>query len=110
PIVTLSNSSKAELVEKLRLKPQHITVVPPGIHPSFTPRGRKSATPLVVAVGRLVPVKRFAQLIDALAVIHLRQPALRAVIVGDGYEREGRGEQRHVRRPTGRRLPPARRR
>jgi len=95
PIVTLSNSSKAELVEKLRLKPQHITVVPPGIDPSFTPRGRKSATPLVVAVGRLVPVKRFAQLIDALAAIHLRQPALRAVIVGDGYERESLEAQIH---------------
>jgi glycosyltransferase involved in cell wall biosynthesis len=88
PIVTLSKSSKAEIVEKLRLKPQHITVVPPGIDPSFTPGGTRSATPLVVAVGRLVPVKRFDQLIDALAAVRRRQPALRAVIVGEGYERE----------------------
>jgi glycosyltransferase involved in cell wall biosynthesis len=88
PIVTLSNSSKAELVEKLRLKPQHITVVPPGIDPSFTPGGKRSDTPLVVAVGRLVPVKRYDRLIDALAAVHHRQPALRAVIVSEGYERE----------------------
>ncbi len=95
PIVTLSSSSKAELVEKLRLKPQHITVVPPGVDPSFTPGGQRSATPLVVAVGRLVPVKRFDRLIDALAAVHQRQPALRAVIIGEGYEREALEAQIH---------------
>jgi glycosyltransferase involved in cell wall biosynthesis len=88
PIVTLSQSSKDELVRKLRLKPQHITVVPPGIDPSFVPGGERSADPLVLAVGRLVPVKRFDRLIDSLADVHRRQPALRAVIVGEGYERE----------------------
>jgi glycosyltransferase involved in cell wall biosynthesis len=95
PIVTLSKSSKTELVAKLRLKPQHITVVPPGVDPSFTPGGKRSATPLVVAVGRLVPVKRFDRLVDALAAVHGRQPALRAVIVGDGYEREALAAQIH---------------
>jgi glycosyltransferase involved in cell wall biosynthesis len=88
PIVTLSNSSKEELVRKLHLKPHRITVVPPGIDPSFAPGGTRSATPLVLAVGRLVPVKRFDRLIDSLATVHQRQPSLRAVIVGDGYERD----------------------
>ena len=88
PIVTLSNSSKEELVSKLHLRPQRITVVPPGIDPSFSPGGARSETPLVVAVGRLVPVKRFHGLIDALATVKPSQPALRAVIVGEGYERE----------------------
>jgi len=88
PIVTLSNSSKEELVRKLHLPRQHITVVPPGIDPSFSPGGTRSETPLVVAVGRLVPVKRFHALVDALAAVRQRQPGLRAVIVGDGYERE----------------------
>jgi glycosyltransferase involved in cell wall biosynthesis len=41
----------------------------------------------VVAVGRLVPVKRFELLIEALAQLKVRQPELRAVIVGEGYER-----------------------
>jgi glycosyltransferase involved in cell wall biosynthesis len=95
PIVTLSSSAKAELVEKLRLKSQHITVVPPGVDPSFTPGGTRSATPLVVAVGRLVPVKRFDRLIDALAAVRQRQPALRAVIVGEGYKREALEAQIH---------------
>jgi glycosyltransferase involved in cell wall biosynthesis len=88
PIVTLSESSKAELVHKLHLPSQRITVVPPGIDPSFSPGGTRNETPLVVAVGRLVPVKRFSALIDALATVRHRQPTLRAVIVGEGYERE----------------------
>ena len=43
--------------------------------------------PLVVAVGRLVPVKRFDVLLRALAALKAEHPTLRAVIVGEGYER-----------------------
>jgi glycosyltransferase involved in cell wall biosynthesis len=88
PIVTLSSSSKQELVQKLHLASEQITVVPPGVDASFTPGGERSPTPLVVAVGRLVPVKRLHLLIDALAAIRPRIPTLRAVLVGEGYERE----------------------
>ncbi|MDQ1468411.1 MAG: hypothetical protein QOH10_2826 [Actinomycetota bacterium] len=87
-IITLSESSKRELVSKLHFKSKRIHVVPPGIDARFSPGGRKSPTPLVVAVGRLVPVKRFRALVDALAGIKARHPALRAIIIGDGYERE----------------------
>jgi glycosyltransferase involved in cell wall biosynthesis len=86
-IVTLSESSKRELVGKMHLAPSAITVVPPGIDPSFSPGGARDDTPLVVAVGRLVPVKRFHLLIDALSAVKAKQPALQAVIVGEGYER-----------------------
>ena len=58
----------------------------------------KSPTPLVVAVGRLVPVKRFHVLIDALATCRERHPELQAVIVGEGYERE---HSKRVRRELG---------
>jgi glycosyltransferase involved in cell wall biosynthesis len=88
PIVTLSTSSKQELVQKLRLAPEQITVVPPGVDARFTPGGERSPTPLVVAVGRLVPVKQLHRLIDALAGVRPRVADLRAVLVGDGYERE----------------------
>src|SRR4051794_1357610 len=64
-IVTLSESSKEEIAQKLRLRPEHITVVSPGIDPAFSPGVTPKADhPLVVAVGRLVPVKRFDLLID----------------------------------------------
>ena len=75
PIVTLSDSSKRELVDRLHFSPNRVTVVPPGIDPRFSPGGAKSPTPLVVAVGRLVPVKRFHALIDALAGVPGAAPA-----------------------------------
>ena len=51
-------------------RPQRITVVPPGHRPVVLARAAtRSPTPLVVAVGRLVPVKRFHVLIDALATV-----------------------------------------
>jgi glycosyltransferase involved in cell wall biosynthesis len=95
PIVTLSNSSKQEIVQKLHLENEQITVVPPGVDARFAPGGERSPTPLVVTVGRLVPVKRLHLLIDALAGIKPRLPELRAVLVGDGYERESL--ETHVR-------------
>jgi len=86
-IVTLSQSSKAEIVERLRLPLERITVTPPGVEPRFSPGGERSAVPLVVAVGRLVPVKRFHLLIDALVRLKTSHPDLRAVLAGEGYER-----------------------
>lgn len=110
PIVTLSESSRDEIVELLGLPASNITVVPPGIDPKFSPAGEKSPTPLVAAVGRLVPVKRFHLLIDALVALKQRHPALEALIVGEGYERDAleaqvraRGAQGWLRLPG--RLP-----
>jgi glycosyltransferase involved in cell wall biosynthesis len=88
PIVTLSESSKRELVEELKFKPGRVTVVPPGVDPRFSPEGDKSPTPLVVAAGRLVPVKQFDELIEVLIRAKERHPLLEAVIVGEGYRRE----------------------
>ncbi len=95
PIVTLSQSSKEELVHDLHFNPKRVSVVPPGIHPRFSPGGEKSPTPLVVAVGRLVPVKRFEMLVDALVALKTRRPDLQAVIVGEGYRREQLESQIH---------------
>ncbi len=86
-VVTLSPSSRADIVSTLGLRHQRVSVVPPGVDPSFTPGGPRSPVPMVVAVGRLVPVKRFDVLIDALVEVRRRFPTLRAVIVGEGYER-----------------------
>lgn len=87
-IVTLSRSSKAELVDDLGFRPDRVTVVPPGIDARFTPGGvDTSAHPLLVAVGRLVPVKRYDQLIRTVARVIETHPGLELVIVGEGYER-----------------------
>ena len=86
-VVTLSESSRREIVAMLGLSPSKVSVVPPGIEPLFAPGGPRSPHPLVVAVGRLVPVKRFDVLMDVLADVRRSVPDLRAVIVGEGYER-----------------------
>jgi glycosyltransferase involved in cell wall biosynthesis len=87
PIVTLSESSRHELVHELGFSPDRVTVVPPGIDPVFSPAGEKAPTPLLVAVGRLAPVKRFHLLVDALVALRADHPDLEAVIVGEGQER-----------------------
>jgi glycosyltransferase involved in cell wall biosynthesis len=84
-IVTLSESSKQEIVHDLKFRADRVTVVPPGIDAQFTPGGEKSDVPLVLAVGRLVPVKRYDMLVEALVALKPRHPALRAVIAGEGY-------------------------
>ncbi len=86
-IVTLSESSKAQMVGQLGFRPDRVAVVPPGIDPRFTPGGTKDPAPTVLAVGRLMPAKRFDALIRAAAVARQRIDDLRLVIVGDGYER-----------------------
>jgi glycosyltransferase involved in cell wall biosynthesis len=94
-VVTLSTSSRDEIVGMLGLRGDRISVAPPGIDERFAPGGRRSPTPLVVAVGRLVPVKRFDLLIRSLALVRGERPDLQAVIVGEGYERPALETLRH---------------
>jgi len=86
-IVTLSSSSKRELVDSLGFRADRVSVVPPGIDPRFSPGGTRDVEPLIVAVGRLVPVKHFDDLIRTVHRVREDHPATRLVIVGEGYER-----------------------
>jgi glycosyltransferase involved in cell wall biosynthesis len=86
-IVTLSQSSKQDMIEQLHFRPERIDVVPPGIDPRFSPGGARADHPLVAAVGRLVPVKRYDLLIRAVAHARRSVPDLTLTIVGEGYER-----------------------
>jgi glycosyltransferase involved in cell wall biosynthesis len=85
PIATLSTSSRMEIEERLRLR--SVSVVPPGISPFFKPGLVRSEAPLVVAVGRLVPVKRFELLIRHFVEVRKTVPSACFVIVGEGYLR-----------------------
>jgi glycosyltransferase involved in cell wall biosynthesis len=67
-------------------------VIPPGIDPMFTPGGERSKEPSVMAVGRLVPVKRYDHLIRSVALARQRHPRLALTIVGEGYVREALDE------------------
>ena len=86
-IVTLSESSRREIVALPGVRASHVSVVPPGISPCYSPGGKRADRPLLVAVGRLVPVKNFPRLIGILARVHEKVPDLETVIVGEGMER-----------------------
>jgi glycosyltransferase involved in cell wall biosynthesis len=85
-IATLSESSKHELVDELGFDDDRVTVVHPGIDPRFSPGGERATDPLVVACGRLAPVKRYDLLIRAADHARQRVPGLRLHIVGQGEE------------------------
>ena len=84
-IATLSMSSQKEIEERMHLR--RVSVVPPGISPRFSTGVDRSPVPLVVAVGRLVPVKRFDLLIESFVEVHKAVPTAQFVIVGEGYLR-----------------------
>ena len=86
PIVTLSESSRAHILDRLRLPADNVHVVPPGIDPGFSP-GAEAPDPTVVAVGRLMPSKNFPALLDAMAAVRHKVPNARLRIIGEGYER-----------------------
>jgi glycosyltransferase involved in cell wall biosynthesis len=93
-VVTLAEPSRDELLEA-GFPADRIHVVTPGVNPVFSPGGTRSQSPLVVAIGRLVPVKRFDLLFDALADARAAVPDLELVVVGEGYERAQLEAQRH---------------
>jgi glycosyltransferase involved in cell wall biosynthesis len=84
-VVTLSASSREEIRSVLGLT--RVDVVPPGVDPSFAPGPGRDLDPTVLVVGRLVPVKRLPLLVQVMAQVRRRVPALRAVVVGEGYAR-----------------------
>ncbi len=87
PVVTLSESSRRAIVELLGFRPSQVSVIAPGIDARFSRGGRRDSDPLLLAVGRLVPHKRFDLLVETLVRIHARHPNVRAVIAGEGSER-----------------------
>lgn len=101
-ILAISKQQRDDLVEKYRIAPAHkVRVVPLGLDldrfrtTSVDARGGlrqelgiDAATPLVVAVGRLVPIKRFDVLLDAFARVLPKRPDAHLAIAGDGAPEE----------------------
>jgi glycosyltransferase involved in cell wall biosynthesis len=86
-IVTPSQSSREEVINLLGMAPERVSVASPGVDERFHPGDEAlAATPLVLGVGRLMPPKRFDELIQICGVVRERHPELQLVIVGHGYE------------------------
>jgi len=81
---TVSEATRAELAD-LGVDPARITVIHNGTpEPPQTPTPR-SATPMLVALGRLVPHKQLEVALHTLAALAADLPDLRLVIAGQGW-------------------------
>ncbi len=81
--LTPSEATRGDLLG-LGFRADRVVAVNNGVDPMFRPGGQRSAVPLVVCVGRLAPVKRQDELIEAAVIARRRVPNLELVIVGDG--------------------------
>ena len=81
--VTPSESTRHELLG-LGFRADRVTAVPNGVEEHFTPGGARSTSPLVLAVGRFAPVKRFHLALQAAAQARQVVPDLRLRLVGNG--------------------------
>jgi glycosyltransferase involved in cell wall biosynthesis len=81
--VTPSESTRDELLA-LGFRQDRVTAVPNGVEGFFTPGGQRAGAPLVLAVGRFAPVKRFHLALEAAHAARRTVPDLRLRLVGDG--------------------------
>jgi len=86
PFLTISSSTKEELVKE-GVREENITVLPMGITvPSNLKKYKKEATPTLIFVGRLSKPKGIKDAIKALEMIARKIPKIRLWIVGRGDE------------------------
>ncbi len=81
--MTPSDATRDELLQ-LGFPASRVIAVNNGVEEMFQPGGVRADVPTVVCVGRLAPVKRQDQLIEAAVVAKRRVPDLQLVIVGEG--------------------------
>ena len=81
--MTPSDATRDELLH-LGFPASRVVAVNNGVEEMFQPGGSRAEVPTVVCVGRLAPVKRQDQLIEAAVITKRRVPDLQLVIVGEG--------------------------
>ena len=91
-IVTVSETSRRDLIELWRVSPERVVAIPNGVSPSFQPASESSPFDpaerafRVLAVGSLQPRKNLLRLIDAVALV-AREMSISLRVVGpDGFQ------------------------
>ncbi|MFZ5845238.1 MAG: glycosyltransferase family 4 protein [Patescibacteria group bacterium] len=86
-IVTISQSSKEDLVKQYRLNPELISVAYPGVDSRFTAQGErfKSGNPYFLFVGALKPGKNLPTALRALAQLLKKGASYEFLVVGGDY-------------------------
>ncbi|HET9070609.1 MAG TPA: glycosyltransferase family 4 protein [Acidimicrobiales bacterium] len=84
-IVTVSESSKRDIVEQMRIRPERLAVVPIGVdHERFRPRSDVAVVPgrIMTTASADVPLKGLVPLLEAVAKLRVEQPEAHLVVVG----------------------------
>jgi glycosyltransferase involved in cell wall biosynthesis len=93
-VVTVSQANARHLIKEFGVRPSRLRIIPCGVDTDvFTPSAIRDerpaeATPLLVCVARLVPVKNLELLLKACAELRSQNVRFRCVIVGDGKSRD----------------------
>ncbi len=83
-VVTVSESSRQDIVKLGLAKTSNIHIVNPGIYQKDYTRGTKAPYPLFSYVGRLKPYKNVDVIIRAFAQVYASYPQARLSIMGEG--------------------------
>jgi glycosyltransferase involved in cell wall biosynthesis len=84
-IITGSDYVARHLVERRRLPPARVRVIPLGLdHERFTP-GRAAREPFLLYPANRWPHKNHARLLEAFARVRRRRPEMRLVLTGSGH-------------------------
>ncbi len=84
-IVTVSESSRRDIVEQMGIEPARLSVVPIGVdHERFRPRPEVAVVPgrIMTTTSSDVPLKGLVPLLEALAELRLEHPGAHLVVVG----------------------------
>jgi glycosyltransferase involved in cell wall biosynthesis len=81
--IAVSQALKQELVAKLKVSEDKVTVIPNGV-PESAGRSTTEKQPVVGYIGRLIPEKGLDDLIEAARMVLDDWPAARFVVVGEG--------------------------
>lgn len=97
-IVAVSPHSRSEIIERLGASDEKIHVISTGVDTEFFSPGDKAAARrelglapearVLIAVGRLMPIKRYDRALRAVALLRARDPRFLLLLVGRGPELE----------------------
>jgi glycosyltransferase involved in cell wall biosynthesis len=86
-LVALSDSLQNEVEKNHGVKP--FTVVAPGVDPGLFSKQGQIRDIDILAAGSLISLKQFPIFLSIVAKLKLKFPALKAVLIGDGPEKDG---------------------
>lgn len=82
--VAVSEATRDDMAG-LGIDAERVAIVPVGIEPAPPVRSRRSATPELVVLARLVPHKRVEHALEVLARLGADWPELRLTVIGEGW-------------------------